>query len=67
MLMQQFPASSLLLLKLSAIFLHLEVLKIAALSIGCPKGIIHVRVFFRLVNKPSFDREPLFDVSVEGT
>ena len=26
-----------------------------------------MRVFFGLVNEPSFDQEPLFNVSVEGT
>ena len=33
----------------------------------CPKEHYSVRVFFGLVNEPSFDREPLFNVSVEGT
>lgn len=32
-----------------------------------PKGHYSVRVFFGLVNESSFDSEPLFDVSVEGT
>ena len=26
-----------------------------------------MRVFFGLVNEPSFDRDPLFDISVERT
>lgn len=32
-----------------------------------PKGHYLVRIFFGLVADPSFDNEPLFDVSVEGT
>lgn len=32
-----------------------------------PKGHYFVRVFFGLVKEPSFDSEPLFDVSIEGT
>lgn len=32
-----------------------------------PKGHYSVRVFFGLVKEPSFDSEPLFDVSIEGT
>ena len=32
-----------------------------------PKRHYSVRVFFGLVKEPSFDSEPLFDVSVEGT
>ena len=35
--------------------------------IRVPKGHYSVRVFFGLVIEPSFDSEPLFDVSVEGT
>ncbi|KAL2467285.1 receptor like protein 4 [Abeliophyllum distichum] len=32
-----------------------------------PHGHYSVRIFFGLVSEPSFDNEPLFDVSVEGT
>ncbi|KAL4386659.1 hypothetical protein GQ457_09G002600 [Hibiscus cannabinus] len=32
-----------------------------------PKGHYTVRIFFGLIAQPDFDREPLFDVSVEGT
>ncbi|XP_059291497.1 receptor-like protein 4 [Lycium ferocissimum] len=32
-----------------------------------PHGHYSVRIFFGLVKEPSFDNEPLFDVSVEGT
>lgn len=32
-----------------------------------PNGHFSVRIFFGLVKEPSFDNEPLFDVSVEGT
>ncbi|CAI9755166.1 unnamed protein product [Fraxinus pennsylvanica] len=32
-----------------------------------PHGHYSVRIFFGLVAEPSFDNEPLFDVSVEGT
>lgn len=32
-----------------------------------PNGHFSVRIFFGLVAEPSFDNEPLFDVSVEGT
>ncbi|KAK3023032.1 hypothetical protein RJ639_044822 [Escallonia herrerae] len=32
-----------------------------------PHGHFSVRIFFGLVAEPSFDNEPLFDVSVEGT
>lgn len=32
-----------------------------------PRGHYLVRIFFGLVAEPSFDNEPLFDVSVEGT
>ncbi|KAK8524480.1 hypothetical protein V6N13_015501 [Hibiscus sabdariffa] len=32
-----------------------------------PKGHYTVRIFFGLIAQPNFDREPLFDVSVEGT
>ncbi|XP_010549347.1 PREDICTED: probable LRR receptor-like protein kinase At1g51890 [Tarenaya hassleriana] len=32
-----------------------------------PKGHYSVRIFFGLVNLPNFDKEPLFDISIEGT
>ncbi|KAK4340592.1 hypothetical protein RND71_039093 [Anisodus tanguticus] len=32
-----------------------------------PRGHYSVRIYFGLVAEPSFDNEPLFDVSVEGT
>ncbi|KAF8096567.1 hypothetical protein N665_0306s0022 [Sinapis alba] len=32
-----------------------------------PKGHYSVRIFFGLVNQPNFDKEPLFDISIEGT
>lgn len=32
-----------------------------------PNGHYSVRIFFGLVAEPSFDNEPLFDVSIEGT
>lgn len=34
---------------------------------GVPKGHYNVRIFFGLVTLTNFDREPLFDISVEGT
>lgn len=32
-----------------------------------PKGHYSVRIFFGVVNLPNFDKEPLFDISIEGT
>ncbi|CAF1928549.1 hypothetical protein HID58_066123 [Brassica napus] len=32
-----------------------------------PKGHYSVRIFFGIVDQPNFDKEPLFDISIEGT
>ncbi|WOL07694.1 leucine-rich repeat receptor-like serine/threonine-protein kinase [Canna indica] len=55
---------------------HLKTLRYFPLSDGpencyiidnIPRGHYEVRLFFALIQDPSFDNEPMFDISIEGT